>query len=328
MKKQQKRVPRKQTTQRRRTKRRVGNGVGKLIARGVKSLVSTIPVVGSFLGDISDFTFKAFGISNESITLNSSLKDVVVRNVSLCARFNITAAAILAGSRTSLAVDMGKAILSQYSDGRVISLTVRIIPSSILSKRSGDWHLGFQPFFNNDDENRGGIKDADWMPTEQGIHRTFLSATGPANKPLVVTYKPVTHDGRAFVFNPLDSAYGQVSIRYDNYDRSSYTEFSPEDFSCDTIISGIIETRVSSSMPSTEYGAYKYSKFVLDKMKPNSMWLMNPKQYMAKVEVESCKNDTGYCKVTGKVTEFKTLDGKANSAVERDFEVLSMNESE
>jgi len=301
----QKKISSEPIGQRRRRRSRTGAADrGRLITWGCKTLVSTIPSTGKILSGVVDYTFKPLGLVDDLSRARKGryLNDIITRYVSLAARFNIHATCILAGSRTSLSVD-SRSILTQYADARIVNLMIKLIPSGILSSRSGCWHIGFQPFFNDSDETRAGIAEKTWVPTEQGIHRTYLSATGPASKPLVIEYTPAVQDGRAYMFNPLDSAFGQISIRYDCYDREKYLEFTPEDFNCDTIVSGLIETRVTSSMPSTNHGAYRYDVFVTDKLGRGTINLQQPGIRSVNLRLDTCIPDDSYCINNGLVID-------------------------
>lgn len=285
------------------------SGLGRVIASGVKSLVATIPVVGDTLKNVADIAFKHFGFTTKDITLTkgSSFSAVETKQLALVSRFWLTPATILAGSKGCIQVDMGRKIMSQYCEGKVRVVTIRVNPSGQLAKLQGDWHLSLQPFFSDDSDHEPGIASS-WLPTEQGIHHSYLSTTGKASTPLQITYRPRIADGRAFMFQDLASAFAEVNIRYDCMTRSDYSEFSANDIGFDIKISGTVETRTTSTMPSNQYGGYLFATTVDDKLKDVAAFIANPaKKWIISVQNTdySCTSDNGLCKVTGKILDVR-----------------------
>lgn len=312
-----------------RRRRRIGrkqSGLGRIIATGAKSLISSIPVVGTTLASIADFGFKAFGLTTVSKPTVGSTLSGDVRQSSLVARFEITPASILAGSKGCVQLDMGKKIISQYAEGRIININIEIIPVGDLNKRAGDWHLAFQPYFCPGSSSEAGVNSI-WLPTEQGIHHMYISRTGPANKTLSLNYRPRPVDGSAFQFGDLSRGYGEIAIRYDNYCRADYGDFKASEFGCDVKISGTVETRTSAAMPPTSSGGYVFDTLVLDRLKSVGMYIMNPSRPNPWTCILntgfSCTDQDGYCTVSGIVRQFK--ESCSSVTMIDDFENLMMS---
>lgn len=253
---------------RRAIRRKSNSNIGKLIGTGIKSLISSIPMVGPVLSDIADFAFKSIAVTKDNLKIGDVVKPDDLKHCCLAASFLIKPSAILCGSRACV-TDLNKRIISEYIDGRVISMTITVFPSGAFGQRNGDWHLGFHPLFNESDIDSKDFKDPS-QPTEQGIHHMYMSTSGPAHKSLSLTYRPKIHDGRAFQFVNLDKPYGMIAIRFDNYDRSVYSEFTPDQFSCDTRVTGKIEVRSTGPQKS---GVHYYTDFVTDKIESVEGWI-------------------------------------------------------
>lgn len=277
MAKNSKNVQRRKNIKNKNRRRRARNvTIGNIVASGAKTLISSIPVIGDVLKNILDFRFKNYNLTSTDypfLKLGDTFKLEEKQTLtSLTAKFSVYPVAILCGSRGCI-MKNDKTIISQYLDGRISSITIKIIPSGSYKDRAGDWHLGFQPFFNEQDLNTADIKDTS-ASTELGIHHMFLSTSGPANRTLSLTYRPRVVDGRAFQFIPLNQPYGMVSIRYDHYNRASYVaDISPEEFACDTKISGTVITRMTGPQAS---GVHEFSVFVDDKYKGVDSFVRTP----------------------------------------------------
>lgn len=219
--------------------------VAKVIARGVKELVSSIPVMGNTLGSLADVAFKAFGLSQtdmSSAVTGTKLSVISTDVTRLYSRFLIYPAALLVGSKAALPSDTNRAVTTPYCDGRVISLTVTIRPTNAVLQRQGEWHLSIQPYFNVTDEVNLTNKVAPW---EEQMRRCYLSTSGPASQPLALTYRPRVQDGRAFQYNRLDTAFAEITILFTQYVRDSYAHFSAQEFAPEILVSGQVEMRAS-----------------------------------------------------------------------------------
>lgn len=251
----------------RRGRRAVGRpSIGKLVATGVKSLLSSVPAVGSVLSEIADFGFKALGVATSVSVSGSKFSASEVRFINLCARFDVRRSILLVGSRSCIQADSDRKVYSQYTDGRVVKMTIKILPINISEQRSGDWSLSFQPFFSPDDYKSPALDNAS-MPSAQGMKHMYLSTTGSASQPLTLQFVPNIHDGAAFQFASLDDPIGQVAIRFDQPVRATYGQFTANDFACQVIISGSMDLRTSGATCSTGTSVKTFNVTVDDKLK-------------------------------------------------------------
>lgn len=176
------RAPRNSRGTRRGTIKNAGTepSIARVIARGVKELVSGTPIIGGVLGSLADFVFKAVGVSQTDMS-KYAIGTPVSADVSitrLYSRFQIYPVALLVGSRAALPTDTNRAVTTPYLDGRVISMTVTIRPENAVLYRQGEWHLSIQPYFNvTDDPDQGGIASQK-PPYEEAMRRCYLSTTG------------------------------------------------------------------------------------------------------------------------------------------------------
>lgn len=313
-KRQRKNATRKKLQQRKRKpgRRRNRPSLGRLIASGVKTLLASVPGAGSTLSQFADFAFKALGLSAEKSLTNSitALKDVDTSITVLVARFHIKVSSLIVGSRDVIQSDMDRSVLCQYSDGRVVNLSVTAIPTNEASKRQGFWTMSLQPFSTPADAASKGFTEA-WCPTDQGMKHALLSTTGSALRNLSLSYTPKMSDGYAYTFQQLDSSYAEVAIRYADYNRDTYSSFKTSDFNCQVIVSGRVELRVSPTMPPSDTGGFKYNTTVDDKLKSLAMFVsfhddtLNKTRTLAiKSDGFSCQDSDKSCKITGVIQSF------------------------
>lgn len=262
---------------------------GQLIAKGVKSLVSSVPAIGSILATAADFAFRSIGLASTVVEESGQIM-AEVENFALAARFSIKLCSLLCGSRSCVQVDQGRQVLCEYLDGRVIQLTIRVMPTNPSSQRAGEWCLTLQPFFASGDETSAGFANqlqGTVFPMWQEQRRAFLSVVGPSDKPLVLRYRPRVTDGRAFGFQYLGSVFGEISIMYRSFARSNAAAFSVGEFSCETIVEGILECRTTPSAgtgtilqqgtnASLVQGAYAYDTTVDDRLKAVKYQILEP----------------------------------------------------
>lgn len=262
---------------------------GQLIAKGVKSLVSSVPTIGPIIANVADFAFRAIGLAS-SVSEESGQVLAEVENFMLAARFHVRLSSLLCGSRSCVQVDQGRQVLCEYLDGRVIQITIRVLPTNPSAKRLGEWCLTFQPFFSDGDETSAGFApqlQGTVFPMWQEQRRAFLSVVGPADKPLVLRYRPRVTDGRAFGFQHLAAMFGEVSIMYRSFARTNKEAISVDEFSCETVVEGILECRTTPSAgtgtiiqqgtnASLVQGAYLYDVTVDDRLGGVKYMILEP----------------------------------------------------
>lgn len=245
-----------------------------MIARSVKTLVSSIPSVGSTLGLIADFAFKALGFS-QTIAVDQKAHTIGATDTEhyqLAARFQIRVLALLENSSSVIPASISpffSSFYSAYRDGRVRSLTIRAMPTGPLANRAGDWSLAFSPFFHDLDAGNDAISGKH-LPSWVMMKRAAAYAYGPASKPLIIRFRPQLSDGRPSQFLPLDGTYGVVTIMVRLLGRDSKDEIKASEFTCETVVEGVVELRsalVSNDAGSDVGGAFKYTVYpVIDSL--------------------------------------------------------------
>lgn len=248
---------------------------GTMIAKGTKDVLSTVPIIGSVLGDLADYAFKFLGLTNINLANKgegSQLDSADVKVFNLQARFQVTPVVLLVGSKLAIANDFAsREVLCAYRDGRIISLTVTIMPTNYVEFRQGDWTMSLNPYVNDNDVSFGVAGNG--PISESQMRRAYMSITGPASKPLTLTYRPRVSEGRAFQFNPMESPFCEISIHFEQMIRSSYGHFSATDFACETLISGELEVRAGN--PSANGGPFKFKRMVIDQLTQVGCYLMS-----------------------------------------------------
>lgn len=220
---------------------------------------------------------------------------------------------------------MQDTVISQYLDGRVVSLTITAEPVNEVSSRQGSWTISFQPYFNINDTNRDGFT-GNWLPTENSMMHQYACVTGSASRKLVLTYTPRVHDGNAFMFQNLDSVYGEVCIRYSDPNRNDYSSFKSSDFNCRVALSGRVELRTSPFMPPSNSGGYTFTTAIDDRLAQVGMFLWSPKpKNTIGTDVFGYINSEGFlCKETEKTCKVSGTISLPPLNYEMDFERLDL----
>lgn len=240
--------------------------------------MSSVPIIGTSLGQLSDLAFKAFGFTEVNLSggvppgTTISLDAKVTR---LAARFLVYPCALLVGSKAGIIADNNRSVITPYCDGKVIHLTVTVRPTSQILDRQGEWTLAINPFFNVTDE---GNLSTDEYPSESSLRKAYLSTTGPASQPLALTYRPRIVDGRAYQYNKLDTGFCEVVVMFSQTIRDNYVNFSAAEFAPEVLLSGSLEMRgadpggrshvrivtTDGEIKDTKIGGYKYDYMVRD----------------------------------------------------------------
>lgn len=217
---------------------------GRAFATGVRTLVSCLPGSTALL-PVTDFVLKAIGLTMVK-PQNGFFADV--QNTALGAKFTIGYLNILAGTKN--VVNKGRTPASQgnrqmfttpFLDARLIEVVISVSPVNVIGKRSGDWTIAFYPFYTLDDMNQ--FKGDKKIPDRTGIERAPIIATGSASQPLSLKYSPKITDGEIFKFHPINDTFGGICIRFNDMNRSTYSEFNGEDFAMDMVLKGRVELR-------------------------------------------------------------------------------------
>lgn len=238
------------------TKKRVNrvpkNGTSKrnpfsaLIVTGVRTIISALP--GSpFLLPIADLLFTSLGFSNkdgEFVTTTKIFKSSEVAFNGVTGVTPLHYVNIMARTSTCARdVEKGPTVWANtpYTDAKLISLTINASPDSIQGKRSGLWTIAFFPFRNVNDESEMGKS---YRPLSVGELQSMAgSVTGPADKPLSLTFKPTPADGFIYQYNYMSKAFGLLAVAYEEDIRMSYHEITADDWAPNITLRGTISLR-------------------------------------------------------------------------------------
>jgi hypothetical protein len=215
-------------------------GWGEVVTRGVRSLVSLIPGATAFK-DLADIAFRAIGIGTVTTVSAGQLTTytAVASMYGLGSCFLVSLSSILVGSSVVLTPSGDDTkVITTYGDGRMIRLTVRVMPTNALQKRQGMWSISITPFRAAEDEASFAAKRC--IPKFDEVSRRPGAVSGPAARPLNITYSPSVLDGFAYQYHPLETRVCMVCIAFEDYARtdSSVGNFTPEDVMPEVTLSG------------------------------------------------------------------------------------------
>lgn len=240
------RSKRKNQNRRRRIQRSRGSrstqpSLGRLFASGVKNVISLFPGA-TVLGKVADIVFKGLGLTDASLG-DSFEGDVEV--FGMMTVFTISLVNIVGNSRavaTSVSGAEGS-FSTPYRRGRLVSLDITFKPDGVISSRAGQVLFGFQPFVDETDVASWTGAALNQWPTERGIRSMYMSRIGPATETMTMRFVPNPTHGLVYQPHDLEDGIGVVVLRYENYNRAAYHEFTPADFEASIIIKGRVELR-------------------------------------------------------------------------------------
>lgn len=280
---------------------RASRGIGSLIASGVKNILSYLPGA-PLLQNIADFGFKALGITKAELAVNQSYTNVSTSFYGMGARFCINCVPLLLGSSVGCrgVNTTGKPIVRvDFSDVRVAELIIRLNPLGEQAKRGGEWSLGWSPYYDREDHLRMMAGKASvHVPSDVDVSIAPYMVQGPANRPLVLRWRPRPHDSFANDFHPLPiqqreswlsaaTWLGCVSINFLEANRVVYTPMTAADFSASVLISGKFETRrgddTSLSSSAGVHGGQEFSMSdgVLDCLRTTACSVIHSSGYLS-----------------------------------------------
>lgn len=243
-------------------------GYGGLIARGVRTLLSVLP--GSKLTTgIADFVFKSLGYSTK-IAMCGSEVDAEFQATGLCALFHLALKDLLVDSYTHGTRTATAGWTTNYTNGRLLAVTIRVIPQAPTGQSRGQLALGFLPFRDDKDRkyydsNAAGMR-YDQLKVMPG------AKSGRANRPLQITFRPTVRDGRLYInMNMLDEI-GAVAIAFDQTNRNAYGAFGMDEFSCTVLVSGIVRLVRPNEVPKP----YDLGREIDDKMRDKVAIITTP----------------------------------------------------
>lgn len=253
-----KRLPKKKSTPQRRISQPTGStGYGGLIARGVRTLLSVLP--GSQLTTgIADFVFKSLGYS-KVMSVRGSEVDAEFQATGLTALFHLALKDLLYESFTHGTRTAEAEWTTNYTSGRLLMVTIRVIPQSPTGQSRGQLALAFIPFRRDKDRtyydnNAAGMR-YDQVKVIPG------AKSGRANRPLTVTFRPRVRDGILFSSLDMLDEIGAVAIAFDQTNRNAYGAFGMDEFSCTVLVSGVVRLVRPNEVPKP----YKLGRRIDDK---------------------------------------------------------------
>lgn len=251
------------------------NPFSALIVTGVRSIVAALPG-STFLSPIVDMLFTSLGISEQAEGLANGVTTVDkiafngVSGMTCIFYRNIMAHVSSASRNTTKSARLW--VDTPYTDAKLLAITLTAMPDSIRSKRSGRWALAFFPYRNVNDHLE--MTNAYRPLTLRDLQSMAGTVIGPADQPLSLTFRPVPSDGYVFQYNSMDSPFGLIVIAYSEDVRSTYHEFTAEDWAPNLIVKGRMSLRqpfmtlggaqgfedVMFSLPSVPRAAIKLGK--------------------------------------------------------------------
>lgn len=244
-------APKKAAARKARRKARASRGTTKrnpfsgLIVTGIRSLVSALPG-STFLTPITDLLLSSIGLAPTAVPTDSNGITTVdgVSIYGMCGLVMLKYTNILIRSSTA-AVNTTKGARSwvdtPYTDAKLVSVTITITPNGKRQTRSGRWGILFLPFRDAADQKT--IQN-DYRPLSLSqLQQMAGSVSGPADRPLQLTFTPRAEDGLIYTFNPMDTWFGAVVVAYSEDMRLAYHEFTADDFSPDITLRGTLKLR-------------------------------------------------------------------------------------
>lgn len=221
---------------------------GALILTGIRTILSMIPG-STAIAEIADFVFKSIGMIKSSNISYNEYRDTVINVIGLGGSFIPTYVNIIGGSpiveRTMSTKNKTgiQWVNCEYLDAQLINVAFTATPSNPQSHRSGSWCISFTPFRSTEDETFYKAQKA--VPEYITMSHMLGAVSGPANKPLTLSYAPGVRDGYSSQFHRLNSGFGLICISYEDLSRNSNIEFTNEEFSCDISMKGTVRVRTS-----------------------------------------------------------------------------------
>lgn len=221
-----------------------------LVVSGLKSVVSLLPG-GKFLTDLADvfFTSVARPISGSISAFGTFEGTVAIYGMGTM--FAINYVNILAHStRAIINMNVGGKYnyATNYQRARVLEFAVTVRADNPVAKRSGRWGMAMIPFSHVNDlslyfGSNGNYK----IPTFTSISNVPLNIVGDMTQSLTLRYTPKPYDGHCYHYNQVTDHFAVIMIAYQEENRTTYTEFSAEEFSPDIRLSGKIALREPTS---------------------------------------------------------------------------------
>lgn len=222
---------------------------GQLVARGVRNITSCIWGTGLALKFV-DFGLHLFGITSEPKITSGAFEATDMTFVGAGGKILLKYVNLLTPSKAGVRLGQGftpdgnklaQLFSCDYTEARIKSLTISVMPTGPASRRCGEWTIAFTPFYDASDINFWLAERV--VPDENSIKLMTYATTSAASRPLRLNIRPRATDGYFNLFHPLSSAFGCLCVRFDQPARSTYVQFTPDDLAFDCVVSGDVELR-------------------------------------------------------------------------------------
>lgn len=220
------------------------NPFAALAVTGIRSLVAALPG-STFLTPIVDLFFTSIGLTEKLISSSGNATSTEeTAFYGLCGMTAICYANILARvSSTARNITKGPKLQfdTPYTDAKLEHVQITVLPDTKIQTRSGRWACAFVPFRNEHDAQE--IIEQYKPMTLAMIQSLAGSVTSSADKPLVLRFKPRAEDGYIFQYNSISAYFGVVILGYSEELRTSYHEFTADDFAPNMTMKGTLKLR-------------------------------------------------------------------------------------
>lgn len=229
-----------------------------LIVRGVNAILSAVPAAKIFQ-PVTDFMFKSFGFTSAAIDSDTVSANAVLFGMG--AAFAVPLSAIIENAPILAKHHDGNKVqlYTNFTHGQLLQIRVTLRPIGELAHRQGNVALAFIPYTTSAS---GSYYDANVdIPHIQDVLIVPGAVQGSGTRTLSVNYRS---RGQQFssMPHPLETEIGLVLVSYEDLSRNKGSEFAPEDFGAELIISGAV--KLSNPLPHVGYSAVKCD--VVDKL--------------------------------------------------------------
>lgn len=237
---------------RRRRTRKQGNSSNvswaSLIVKGVNTLLSVVPGAKIF-APVADFAFKSLGFTTAQLNINGNVVSGTTYVFGSSAAFFIPLSTLIQDSPSLVRANRDdniaqKDIITGYSHGQLLQIRVTARPIGQLAYRQGNWALAYIPFASS--ESQKFYEDNVTVPTLRDVLCIPGAVQGPGTRPLSTNYRARRNTYDALT-HPLQTYIGMVMICYEDLSRNKGSEFGPEDFGAELIVSGVV--RLANPIP-------------------------------------------------------------------------------
>lgn len=266
-----------------------------LIARGIRTLISVLPG-STLLKGVADFIFSAYGYTPAVLPDKDGKVQAKMQLTGLCAMFHVALKDILYDSSTHGVRNLNGGWTTNYGSGVLKSVTITVIPDSAQGEKRGSMAIGFIPFRTKSEANYYNDKPKP-MSYEQLKDLPGSKSCPVGIGTLTITFTVRPADGRLTTDMMLDEEIGAVFICFDNTSRTSYGNFTPEEFSATVLVSGVIRLCRPQEIPLP----FVYGRRLDDKMGGMTL-LMTPSRDRFIVSDSSLESTSTHVIVRGQLS--------------------------